>query len=96
VEGSAWQYRFSGALRYGWVDGGYGRTSGVFGYMEEMLSQPPVFHVGSYGSEIHEMSEMAAVDSVSMRIRISRCIMLFICLRLRDGGIVRNTGCIAC
>jgi putative alpha-1,2-mannosidase len=30
--------------------------------MEEMLAQPPVFHVGSYGKEIHEMSEMAAAD----------------------------------
>jgi putative alpha-1,2-mannosidase len=27
-----------------------------------MLMQAPVFHVGSYGVEIHEMSEMAAVD----------------------------------
>ena len=27
-----------------------------------MLAQAPVFHVGTYGDEIHEMSEMAAVD----------------------------------
>jgi putative alpha-1,2-mannosidase len=39
-----------------------GGRSAFLGYMEEMLSQPPVFHVGSYGREIHEMSEMAAVD----------------------------------
>ena len=30
--------------------------------LEEMLTQPPVFHCGDYGQEIHEMSEMAAVD----------------------------------
>jgi putative alpha-1,2-mannosidase len=29
--------------------------------LEEMLSTPPIFHVGVYGTEIHEMSEMAAV-----------------------------------
>jgi putative alpha-1,2-mannosidase len=27
-----------------------------------MLAQAPVFHVGTYGDEIHEMSEMAAVE----------------------------------
>lgn len=30
--------------------------------LEELVNQPPVFHVGTYGQEIHEMSEMAAVD----------------------------------
>ena len=29
--------------------------------LQEMLSTPPIFHVGVYGVEIHEMSEMAAV-----------------------------------
>jgi len=29
--------------------------------LEEMLVMQPVFHVGVYGTEIHEMSEMAAV-----------------------------------
>ncbi len=29
--------------------------------LQEMLSTPPIFHVGVYGTEIHEMSEMAAV-----------------------------------
>jgi predicted alpha-1,2-mannosidase len=62
VEGSAWQYRFS--VPYdpeGLMEAMGGRTA-FLGYLEEMLSQPPVFHVGSYGREIHEMSEMAAVD----------------------------------
>jgi predicted alpha-1,2-mannosidase len=62
VEGSAWQYRFS--VPYdpeGLMEAMGGRTA-FLGLMEEMLNQPPVFHVGSYGREIHEMSEMAAVD----------------------------------
>jgi putative alpha-1,2-mannosidase len=29
--------------------------------LEEMLALPPTFHVGVYGQEIHEMSEMAAL-----------------------------------
>ena len=29
--------------------------------LDAMLSVPPIFHVGVYGVEIHEMSEMAAV-----------------------------------
>jgi putative alpha-1,2-mannosidase len=29
--------------------------------LDEMLALPPTFHVGVYGQEIHEMSEMAAV-----------------------------------
>jgi predicted alpha-1,2-mannosidase len=62
VEGSAWQYRFD-VLHdpRGLMDAMGGREQFLL-YLEEMLSQPPVFHVGAYGAEIHEMSEMAAVD----------------------------------
>jgi predicted alpha-1,2-mannosidase len=62
VEGSAWQYRFS--VPYdpeGLMEAMGGRAS-FLACLEEMLSQPPAFNVGSYGQEIHEMSEMAAVD----------------------------------
>ena len=62
VEGSAWQYRFSVPYDTDGLMEAMGGRAAFFGYMEEMLSQSPVFHVGSYGSEIHEMSEMAAVD----------------------------------
>ena len=62
VEGSAWQYRFSVPYDPQGLMEAMGGRSAFLGYMEEMLSQPPVFHVGSYGREIHEMSEMAAVD----------------------------------
>jgi predicted alpha-1,2-mannosidase len=30
--------------------------------LDKMLATPPIVHVGVYGEEIHEMSEMAAVD----------------------------------
>ncbi len=62
VEGAAWQYRF--AVPYdpdGLMDAMGGRAAFIAA-LEEMLAQAPVFHVGTYGREIHEMSEMAAVD----------------------------------
>jgi predicted alpha-1,2-mannosidase len=62
VEGAAWQYRF--AVPYdpdGLIDAMGGRDAFIAA-LEEMLAQPPTFHVGTYGAEIHEMSEMAAVD----------------------------------
>jgi predicted alpha-1,2-mannosidase len=62
VEGSAWQYRFS--VPYdpdGLMEAMGGRTA-FLGYLDEMVNQPPVFHTGSYRGEVHEMSEMAAVD----------------------------------
>lgn len=62
VEGAAWQYRF--AVPYdpeGLMDAMGGKAAFIAA-LEEMLAQAPVFHVGTYGREIHEMSEMAAVD----------------------------------
>jgi predicted alpha-1,2-mannosidase len=62
VEGSAWQYRFAVPHDPGGLTEAMGGNSRLLSFLEEMLAQPPVFHVGSYGAEIHEMSEMAAVD----------------------------------
>jgi predicted alpha-1,2-mannosidase len=62
VEGSAWQHRWDvphdpeGLMQ---VMGGHAY---VAEQLELMLTQPASFHVGSYGREIHEMSEMAAVQ----------------------------------
>ncbi len=62
VEGSASQYRFSVPFDpEGLIEAMGGRTAFIAA-LEEMLAQAPVFHVGTYGREIHEMSEMAAVD----------------------------------
>jgi predicted alpha-1,2-mannosidase len=62
VEGGAWQYRF--AVLWdpeGLIEAMGGKTAFVAA-LEDMITQAPVFHVGTYGDEIHEMSEMAAVD----------------------------------
>lgn len=62
VEGGPWQYRFFVPHDpEGLMDAMGGRTAFIAA-LEEMLAQPPKFHVGSYGREIHEMSEMADVD----------------------------------
>jgi len=62
VEGSAWQYRFSVPHDPEGLMEAMGGRPAFIDCLEEMLKQPPVFHAGSYGREIHEMSEMAAVD----------------------------------
>jgi predicted alpha-1,2-mannosidase len=62
VEGGAWQYRF--AVPYdpeGLTEAMGGRVA-LVAALDEMLAQEPVFHAGTYGREIHEMSEMAAVN----------------------------------
>jgi predicted alpha-1,2-mannosidase len=62
VEGSAWQHRWDvphdleGLIQ---AMGGKDRAAEA---LEKMLALEPIFHVGVYGQEIHEMSEMAAVD----------------------------------
>jgi predicted alpha-1,2-mannosidase len=62
VEGGAWQYRFFVPHDpEGLMEAMGGRTAFVAA-LDEMLAQTPKFNVGTYGREIHEMSEMAAVD----------------------------------
>jgi predicted alpha-1,2-mannosidase len=61
VEGAAWQHRWdaphdiAGLIK---ANGGEAKTVAA---LERMLSMAPLFNVGVYGQEIHEMSEMAAV-----------------------------------
>jgi predicted alpha-1,2-mannosidase len=62
VEGSAWQYRFDVLHDPEGLMECMGGKAQFLAHLEEMLSQPPIFHAGAYGAEIHEMSEMAAVD----------------------------------
>jgi predicted alpha-1,2-mannosidase len=62
VEGSASQYRFAVPYDPQGLIEAFGGKAPFLAAMEEMLAEPPVFHVGSYGKEIHEMSEMAAAD----------------------------------
>jgi predicted alpha-1,2-mannosidase len=62
VEGGAWQYRFNVLHDPEGLMEAYGGREAFIVCLEQMLTQPPRFHVGTYGAEIHEMSEMAAVD----------------------------------
>jgi predicted alpha-1,2-mannosidase len=60
VEGSAWQHRWDAPHDVpGLIElmGGKTRAAEM---LQEMLQVPPIFDVGVYGAEIHEMSEMAA------------------------------------
>jgi predicted alpha-1,2-mannosidase len=62
VEGSAWQHRWDVPHDIpGLIDAMGGKEHAVAA-LEKMLTTPPVFHVGVCGQEIHEMSEMAAVN----------------------------------
>lgn len=60
-EGSAWQHRWDAPHAISQIMQSMGGQSVAADALDKMLSTPPIFHVGVYGSEIHEMSEMAAV-----------------------------------
>lgn len=61
VEGGAWQHRWDAPQNIpGLIDAMGGETAAAAA-LEKMLTIAPIFHVGVYGVEIHEMSEMAAV-----------------------------------
>jgi predicted alpha-1,2-mannosidase len=62
VEGGAWQYRFNVLHDPEGLMNAMGGRAAFLSTLEDMLTQTPIFHVGSYGVEIHEMSEMAAVN----------------------------------
>ena len=60
-EGSAWQHRWDAPHAVQDLIEAIGGTPSAQNALNEMLSVAPIFHVGVYGDEIHEMSEMAAV-----------------------------------
>jgi predicted alpha-1,2-mannosidase len=62
VEGSAWQHRWDVPHDIPGLIQAMGGNARAVQALEKMLSLPPIFHVGVYGQEIHEMSEMAAVN----------------------------------
>jgi predicted alpha-1,2-mannosidase len=62
VEGSAWQHRWDVPQDIPGLIAAMGGKQRAVAALDKMLALPPVFHVGVYGQEIHEMSEMAAVD----------------------------------
>jgi len=61
VEGGAWQHRWDAPQNIPAMVESMGGGTEAAKALQAMLSTEPIFHVGVYGSEIHEMSEMAAV-----------------------------------
>jgi predicted alpha-1,2-mannosidase len=61
VEGSAWQHRWDAPQDIAGMMTAMGGPEASAAALEKMLALPPIFNVGVYGAEIHEMSEMAAV-----------------------------------
>ena len=61
VEGSAWQHRWDVPQDVPGLMAAMGGEQAMAKELETMLELPPIFNVGVYGQEIHEMSEMAAV-----------------------------------
>ena len=61
VEGAAWQHRFDAPHDFAGLTAALGGQAKLVAAVEKMLAVPADFNVGVYGSEIHEMSEMAAV-----------------------------------
>jgi predicted alpha-1,2-mannosidase len=62
VEGSAWQHRWDVAHDIPGLIAAMGGNRRAVEALDRMLTLPPIFRVGVYGQEIHEMSEMAAAD----------------------------------
>lgn len=61
VEGSAWQHRWDAPQNIPGLVTALGGKAAAAHALATMVTLPTVFHVGVYGGEIHEMSEMAAV-----------------------------------
>ncbi len=61
VEGSAWQHRWDAPHAVPALLAALGGEQAAVQALDQMLSMAPDFNVGSYGFEIHEMSEMAAI-----------------------------------
>ncbi len=60
-EGGAWQHRWDAPHAIPQLIEAIGGKEAAVHALDRMLALPPVFEVGVYGDEIHEMSEMAAV-----------------------------------
>lgn len=62
AEGSAWQSSFAVFQDFEGLIAAYGSKERFFNRITELCNKAPDFDVLGYGFEIHEMSEMAAID----------------------------------
>ncbi len=61
VEGGPWQHRWDAPHDMPGLIAALGGNEKAVATLEQMITMSTDFHIGSYGYEIHEMSEMAAV-----------------------------------
>jgi predicted alpha-1,2-mannosidase len=61
-EGSAWQNSFAVYHDFAGLISLYGSKEAFYNQLFVLFNTQPSFNVGAYGSEIHEMSEMASID----------------------------------
>jgi predicted alpha-1,2-mannosidase len=62
VEGCAWQFAWHVPHNADAVIAARGGQKPALAFLEQMLREPPTYQVGTYGTTIHEMREMASVD----------------------------------
>lgn len=62
TEGSAWQSSFAVPHDIEGLAGLYGGKDNLIKKLDELFAAPPLYNIGSYGCEIHEITEMAAAD----------------------------------
>ncbi|WP_130859471.1 GH92 family glycosyl hydrolase [Gracilibacillus phocaeensis] len=62
AEGSAWQSSFAVYQDFRGLIQQFGGANAFESKLIELCNQKPIFDVGGYGFEIHEMTEMAAVE----------------------------------
>lgn len=62
TEGSVWQNGFAVPHDYEGLAALYGGKDAFLRKLDALFAAPPLYSVGGYGHEIHEMTEMAAVD----------------------------------
>lgn len=61
-EGGAWQCSWAVPHDIAGLAKLMGGSTAFIQKLDELMEMPPLFKTGSYGAEIHEMSEMAAID----------------------------------
>lgn len=61
-EGGPWQSSFAVYHDYQGLAQLYGGRDGLSAKLDELFNTPPLYRVGGYGEEIHEMAELAAQD----------------------------------
>lgn len=62
VEGSAWQFAWHVPHDHAGLIAAHGGPTRAHAALERLLAEPPRFHVGTYGTVIHEMREMAQAN----------------------------------